>query len=79
MESATVTRFMRLIAPLSTELKLEILSGLSESLKADFYTKEDKGSALLKEVAGAWSETDDDLAERVINSRTISDNRLSFN
>ena len=78
MESATVTRFMRLIAPLSTELKLEILSGLSESLKADFYTKEDKRLALLKEVAGAWSETDDDLAERVINSRTISDNRLSL-
>ena len=65
MESATVTRFMRLIAPLSTETKLEILSGLSESLKADFYTKEDKRSALLKEVAGAWSGTDDDLAERI--------------
>ena len=78
MESTTVTRFMRLIAPLSTEIKLEILSELSESLKADFYTREDEKSELLKEVTGAWSGTDDDLAERIITSRTISDNRLSL-
>ena len=78
MESATVTRFMRLIAPLSTEMKLEILSELSESLKADFHAKGDEKLELLKEVAGAWSGTDDDLAERIVNSRTISDNRLSF-
>ena len=78
MESTTVTRFMRLIAPLSTEMKLEILSELSESLKADFYTKEAKESELLKEVTGAWSGTNDDLAERIISSRTISDNKFSL-
>ncbi len=78
MESATVTRFMRLIAALSTEMKLEILSKLSENLKADFYAKEDERSELLKEVTGAWSGTDDDLAEKVISSRTVSDNRFSL-
>jgi hypothetical protein len=69
---------MRLIAPLSTETKLEILSELSESLKADFYTKEAEELELLKEVAGAWSGTDDDLAERIISSRTISGNKFSL-
>ena len=78
MESATVTRFMQLIMPLSTEMKLEILSKLSENLRADFHTKKDDTSKLLGELSGAWSETDDALAEEIINSRTTSNKNIGF-
>ncbi len=78
MESVTVAKFMRLIAPLSPETKLEILSELLKSLKVDFSTKKDNRIELLEEVAGSWSGTESDLAERIISSRTLSDDRLSL-
>lgn len=77
MESVTVSKFMRLVAPLSTELKLEILSKLSESLRADFRTEENKDH-LLDELFGAWSETDENLAKEIIGRRTTSDRDVSF-
>lgn len=78
MESITVDKFMQLVAPLSTEMKLEILSQLSASLKVEFNTQKDDKLKLLHELSGSWSDTDDDLAEQILSSRTVSDRDISF-
>ena len=77
----TVSHIMRSIKPLSTESKLEILSELTEDLKANFNTdkKEDK-KALLEKLSGAWKDDpvldSDELIEDIYNSRTISDKNI---
>ncbi len=78
MENIAVNRLMRLINALSTEGKLEILSRLSENLKLDFHPKENKKELLLEELFGAWSDTDEGLAEEILKSRTISDKEIKF-
>lgn len=78
MKSTTVDEFMQLVAPLSTEMKLEILSELSASLKMEFSSQKDDKLKLLRELSGSWSDTDDDLAEQILNSRTVSDRNISF-
>ena len=73
------TRFMQLITPLSTEVKLEILSRLSESLKANFRAPQNNKEQLLDKLFGAWSDMDDDLSEDIIGSRTSSSRDISLN
>ena len=78
MENVTVDKFMQLIAPLSTKMKLEIFSELSENLRAEFHAQKNDKDRALDELSGAWSDTDDDLAEQILSSRTISDKNISF-
>lgn len=78
MKDILVNRVMRLVAPLSTETKLEILSKLSDDLKRSFHSKEDDKKLLLDELFGAWSESDDDLSEDILNARTISSRDINF-
>ena len=69
---------MQLVAPLSTEMKLEILSKLSANLKAEFTVQKNDKLKLLRDLSGSWSDTDDNLAEKILDSRTISDRNISF-
>ena len=78
MESATVARFMELVLPLSTEDKLEILAKLSESLKADFQIGKDNKDRLLDDLAGTWSDLEDELAHEIISSRYGSDRDITL-
>jgi len=78
MENIAVVRLMRLINPLSVELKLEILSKLSEDLKANFRSEKKDKDELLDELFGAWADTNDNLGEEILNSRTNSDKNISF-
>jgi len=59
MENISVIRLMRLIKPLSFELKLEILSELTNNLKDKFKSKRNEKEKLLNELFGSWDETDD--------------------
>ncbi|HFC01337.1 MAG TPA: hypothetical protein ENJ53_11075 [Phaeodactylibacter sp.] len=79
MENIAVVRLMRLINPLSVELKLEILSKLSEDIKANFSSEKINKDKLLDELFGAWADSNDNLAEDILKSRTISDKNISFN
>ena len=71
MEHIVVNKLMKLIYPLSMELKLELLSKLSDSLKSEFHTKQKSKAVLLEELCGAWSDTDENLAEEILKSRSI--------
>lgn len=78
MDNIAVIRLMRLIKTLSVENKLEILSKLSESLKADFGSIENKKEELLNELFGAWSHMSDELSSDIIKNRSNSDREISF-
>lgn len=77
-ESRMATRFMQLITPLSTEVKLEILSRLSENLKANFRAPQNNKEQLLDKLFGAWSDVDDSFSEEIISSRSSSARDVSF-
>lgn len=80
MENIVVNRLMRLINSLSIELKLELLSRLSENVRKSFTSdsEEDSREKRLEELFGAWSGTDENLAENIMQSRTTSDREISF-
>ncbi len=69
---------MRLLRPLSTESKLELISKISESLKFDLKERKSEKETLLEELFGSWNEIKDDLAEDILKSRSISDRNISF-
>ncbi|WKN44737.1 hypothetical protein [Tunicatimonas pelagia] len=81
MENITVDKLMRLIVSLDTAKKLEIMAQLSENLKASFRMKDKdtEKQTLLNKLAGAWNDTDEQLADSIVNSRTVSDKNLKFN
>lgn len=80
MENTAVNRLMRLINLLSPDLKLELLSKLSENVRKTFSKDavQDSRDGKLEELFGAWSNLSDDLDQKIINSRTSSDKELSF-
>lgn len=69
---------MRLLRPLSTESKLELISKISESLKFDLNKGKSEKETLLEELYGSWNDIKDDLAEDILKSRSISDRNISF-
>lgn len=72
MEQTIVNRFMRLLSPLSLEVKLEILSKLSTQVKIDFKSKEKSKQDLLNEITGGWKDTEDSLVEDILKARTTN-------
>lgn len=54
MENIIVYNFMRLIAPLKIETKLELLARLSENLREDYHTEPVDKESLLEELHGSW-------------------------
>ncbi|MEM6260964.1 MAG: hypothetical protein AAGI38_00550 [Bacteroidota bacterium] len=80
MEHTAVNRLMRIINTLSPELKLELLSQLSDNVRKTF-TKDsiDKSREnKLEELFGAWSDTENNLDQIILESRTGSDKDVSF-
>ena len=76
----TVPHIMRIIKPLSTKSKLEILSELSEDLKTNFDTKSESQQEMLDKLFEGWNSdpvlSSDELIEDIYNSRTISDKKI---
>lgn len=69
---------MRLLRPLSSESKLELISKISESLKFDLNKRKSEKESLLEELYGSWNNVKDDLAEDILKSRSISNRNISF-
>ncbi|MEL6923704.1 MAG: hypothetical protein AAFO94_06615 [Bacteroidota bacterium] len=78
MEKIVVNRLMRILNSFSVELRLEILSRLSEKLKLDFNPKPDKKEKLLHELYGSWKDMDENLEEDIIKSRSTTDKNISL-
>lgn len=71
MEHLMVDRYMRLLAPLSSELKLALISKLLDSVKEDkAETTESRKRALLYELSGSWSDVDDSIIREIYEART---------
>ena len=68
----------KLINPLSVELKLELLSKLSENLRTEFKSNKTEKEILLEELYGAWSDVEDNLEEEIIANRNISERVIDF-
>ncbi len=79
MENILITRYMSLFNTLSLELKLELLSQLTESIKAEVHTKPSADKeAVIDELFGAWSDTEEEMTPIIYASRTTSDRHPSF-
>ncbi len=79
MENTIISNVMRLLAPLKIELKLELLSRLSESIKKESnFNRGDAKENLLNELSGAWSDTGKNLADEILNERSFSKREISF-
>lgn len=79
MEKTIVSKFMRLLIPLSVEIKLEILSRLSTHIRKEYNNSVENKRKLLEELCGAWSDMEDSLSDEILKARTISDKDISFN
>jgi|GEM_PF-5345786 hypothetical protein len=69
MEALIIDELMHLITPLTTELKLELLSKLSDNLKTEFKSNKTEKEILLEELYGAWSDVEDGLEVEIKESR----------
>lgn len=78
MKETLALKYMKLLEPLSVEVKLELLSKLSESLKKHFRPDdEQKKEAILDELTGSWSDVNFS-AEDVVLSRTIQKREVNL-
>lgn len=80
MENIVINRYMRLLEPLSIELKLELLTRLTESVKRSYQPVQpvvDK-QKLLYDLAGSWSDIDDSVIDEIMKTRTISDQEINL-
>jgi hypothetical protein len=79
MENVILSKYERLFDSLSLELKIELLSRLTESIKNSLPTKEKSNKEeLLHELYGSWSEMGEDLTKVIYDSRTISDREINL-
>lgn len=81
MEKYIISRYLRLFEALSFEVKLELLSKLTENIHKGFKKNDnDKDKhLLLNDLFGAWKEIDDEkMIKGIYESRSISDKSLSF-
>jgi hypothetical protein len=69
MEALIIDELMHLITPLTTELKLELLSKLSDNLKTEFKSNKTEKEILLEELYGFWSDVEDGLEVEIKESR----------
>lgn len=78
MESVVINRLMRFMKPLSVEVKLEIISRITESLKVDINHEKQDQESLLEELFGAWRNVDESLSTDILAARTVSSKNISF-
>lgn len=78
MDNYLITRYTKLFETLSMELRLELLSRLTEVIKKGFKKSEEEKSKLLKELYGLWKDIDEEVVKDIYDSRTISDKEINF-
>ncbi|MEZ4883190.1 MAG: hypothetical protein R3E32_00545 [Chitinophagales bacterium] len=78
MENLTVTKIMHLFEPLHFNVKLDLLSKLTENVKKSYPTPESEKLRLLDELAGSWNDVEDEVIEDILQSRTISTREINL-
>jgi len=78
MKELIINRYLKMFEGLSLELKLELLSKLTDSLKKGVNKPKLDKKHLLNELYGAWKDTEEDMISTIYKSRTISDRNISF-
>ena len=78
MDNFIVNRYIRMFESLDVEVKLELLSKLSESIKSSFKKSNENKNDLLEELAGSWSDIDDGIVDEIYRSRTMSTREISL-
>jgi len=65
--------------PLTIELKLELLSKMTDSIKRGFKKTEIDKKQLLNELCGAWSDVNEEkIIADIYGSRTISNKEINL-
>lgn len=74
MQSLIVNKYMSMIETLSVELKLELLSQLSENIKNNFSKPSSvvDEERLLEQLSGSWEDMDDSVVKDMLSSRSTS-------
>lgn len=80
MENLVLSYYMKLFESLSIDSKLALLSALTENVRKNLKRDEEKSKLeLLSELAGSWSDIDDEaLIKNIYNDRTHSDRAINF-
>ena len=73
-----LSRYLRILEPLSIDFKLAIVSALTENIRESFSKKNSDKISLFNELKGAWSDIPFDIETEIYSSRTISDKEISF-
>lgn len=81
-DNSLVSKYMNMLAPLNFEVKLAILSKLSENLQSEFAQNQEseieRKTQLLHKLSGSWSDVDDSIVDEVLESRSFNDNDINF-
>lgn len=79
MENIVISRYTKLFELLSLEVKIELLSKLTDSIKAEVSSKPGPNKEeLLEDLFGAWGDMEEDVTELIYSSRTISDRPINL-
>ena len=78
MDDLIVDRYMKLIEPLSFELKLELISKIFENLKTKLTEPEINKDKVLNELYGSWEDVEDSITEDMLKYRTSSDREINL-
>ncbi|MEM9837358.1 MAG: hypothetical protein AAF828_12695, partial [Bacteroidota bacterium] len=72
-----VNRYLQLIEPLSFDLKLALISAITDSLRTSKKSVDNKRELFLK-LKGAWKDLPDTIENDIYDHRTLSDKDISF-
>lgn len=76
-----LSNYMKLFESLSIDSKLALLAAMTENVRKTLKKGDEKDKVkLLHELAGSWSDVDDDaLIKDIYENRTLSDRAINFN
>ncbi len=72
MDNLILSKYTKIFESLTLEIKLELLTRLTESIKNSLGNNELEKSTLLEEVSGSWKDVDDDVINKILDSRSTS-------
>lgn len=78
MENTLISRYLKILEPLSIELKLELLAALSENIKTGWNKSRVDKKLLFNDLRGSWSDVSHDIEEDIYSSRTTSDKEINL-
>lgn len=78
MEKLLISRYIKLFEVLSLDIKLELLSRLTESIKKGIEQNKKSDRELINELSGSWKDVDDNIIDEIYSSRTVSSRTIDL-